>query len=273
MKKLIYCLAFILFISISNSYAQIGHTAGVGVPTGACVTGITSYINVTTGDYYDCVASAWHLTTSSVGNMTTIPSTSPTWTGIHIFSPAARSSGTAPYFTLNIPADTLQTAATESIGIKTVTATRQWATSGTVALQRENFFAGPTYSSQNASTTFTDAFTFYITPPIAGTNAIFTRGHTLAIVDATSAASSITGGFIVATTLGTAATSVGIGGGNINAGGIITGNTLVSGVSTGTAPFTVSSTTQVSNLNVSQLVGATWVAPGTIGSTTPSTGA
>lgn len=42
---------------------------------------------------------------------------------------------------------------------------------------------------------------------------------------------------------------------------------------TGTAPLVVSSTTQVSNLNVSQLVGATWIAPGTIGSTTRNTGA
>lgn len=48
---------------------------------------------------------------------------------------------------------------------------------------------------------------------------------------------------------------------------------LTSTLVTGTAPFVVASTTQVSNLNVSQLVGATWVAPGTIGSTTPNTGA
>jgi hypothetical protein len=43
-------------------------------------------------------------------------------------------------------------------------------------------------------------------------------------------------------------------------------------VNTGTAPFSVSSTTVVPNLNVSQLLGATWAAPGTIGSTTPNTG-
>jgi hypothetical protein len=48
---------------------------------------------------------------------------------------------------------------------------------------------------------------------------------------------------------------------------------LTSTVSTGTAPFVVASTTQVANLNVTQLVGATWIAPGTIGSTTPNTGA
>lgn len=148
-------------------------------------------------------------------------SIAPTWTGVHTFSPTARSSGVAAYLTLNIPADTLQTAATEAAGFKTVTATRQWATSGTVALQRENWFAGPTYSSQNASQTFTDACTVYIDKPLAGTNAIFTRAHSLAIVDATSSTTSVTGGFIVATTLGTTATSVGIGGGNINLGGAL----------------------------------------------------
>ena len=48
---------------------------------------------------------------------------------------------------------------------------------------------------------------------------------------------------------------------------------ITSTLATGTAPLVIASTTQVSNLNVSQLVGATWIAPGTIGSTTPNTGA
>ncbi len=54
----------------------------------------------------------------------------------------------------------------------------------------------------------------------------------------------------------------------LSASGVIT-----STLSTGTAPFTVASTTVVGNLNVSQLLGSTWAAPGTIGSGTPSTGA
>lgn len=54
----------------------------------------------------------------------------------------------------------------------------------------------------------------------------------------------------------------------LSASGVIT-----STVSTGTAPFTVASTTAVTNLNASLLVGNTWVSPGAIGSTTPSTGA
>ncbi len=144
-----------------------------------------------------------------------------TSTGVTTLTPAARASGTAAYFTVNTPADTGITASTESIGENHVTATRTWATTGTVALQREVFFAGPTYASAGASQTFTDAFNLYATPPVVGGNAIFTRGHTLGIVDATSSTTSITGAVIVATTVGTAATSVGIGGGNITAGGNI----------------------------------------------------
>ena len=54
----------------------------------------------------------------------------------------------------------------------------------------------------------------------------------------------------------------------INASGQIT-STLV----TGTAPFVVASTTNVANLNASSLNGATFAAPGSIGSTTPGSGA
>jgi len=48
--------------------------------------------------------------------------------------------------------------------------------------------------------------------------------------------------------------------------------TVQSTVATGTAPFTVASTTNVANLNASLLNGATFAAPGAIGSTTASTG-
>ena len=48
---------------------------------------------------------------------------------------------------------------------------------------------------------------------------------------------------------------------------------LTSTLSTGTAPFSIASTTVVPNLNVSSLLGGTWAIPGTIGSTTANTGA
>ena len=48
-----------------------------------------------------------------------------------------------------------------------------------------------------------------------------------------------------------------------------TAQTLISDVATGTPPLTVSSATNVPNLNASSLDGATFAAPGTIGGTTP----
>lgn len=42
---------------------------------------------------------------------------------------------------------------------------------------------------------------------------------------------------------------------------------------TGTAPFTITSTTEVANLNVASLKGKNWAAPDPIGSTAPNTGA
>ena len=49
--------------------------------------------------------------------------------------------------------------------------------------------------------------------------------------------------------------------------------TVQSTITTGTAPLTVASTTNVANLNASSLSGATFAAPGAIGSTTASSGA
>ena len=48
---------------------------------------------------------------------------------------------------------------------------------------------------------------------------------------------------------------------------------ITSTLATGTAPFTVASTTNVANLNASSLNGATFAAPGSIGSGTAGTGA
>jgi hypothetical protein len=78
----------------------------------------------------------------------------------------------------------------------------------------------------------------------------------------------------IAVTAGTI-TGVTINNSTIGAGTATTGRftTVESTIATGTAPLIVASTTVVSNLNVSALLGATWAAPGTIGSGTPSTGA
>lgn len=112
---------------------------------------------------------------------------------------------------------------------------------GTVALAVMNSFNGATINATNANVVYTDLFNLYLVAPLTTGNASATRSHTLGIVDSTSAASATTGAVVIATTLGTAATSVGIGGGNINAGGTITsGGTLTVGTATiGAAASTV----------------------------------
>jgi len=59
--------------------------------------------------------------------------------------------------------------------------------------------------------------------------------------------------------------------GTIAATTTVTGTQLISSVATGTAPFSITSTTNVANLNASSLGGATFAAPGPIGSGTAST--
>ncbi len=99
---------------------------------------------------------------------------SPTWTGAHTWTPAARTSGAAAYFTITAPTDTNLTATSEAIGINIVGATRQHAT-GAITTQREIVVGAPTYSFVGAST-ITTAVTFEISGcPIAGTSATLTN--------------------------------------------------------------------------------------------------
>lgn len=99
----------------------------------------------------------------------------PTWTGVHTFSPAARTSGSASWLTFNTPADTTLTASTESIGVLFAEATRQWAT-GALATQRDYVFGAVTHSAVGAST-ITTAATLEAASPIAGTNATLTNSY------------------------------------------------------------------------------------------------
>ena len=100
-----------------------------------------------------------------------------TFTGINTFTPAARSSGVASYLTINAPADTGQTTATESIGLNVVGATRTWV-DGTVATQREYLFQAPTYNKTTTSATFTKAGTLVVSAaPIAGTGVTITNPY------------------------------------------------------------------------------------------------
>jgi hypothetical protein len=61
--------------------------------------------------------------------------------------------------------------------------------------------------------------------------------------------------------------------GNANVGGTVTGSSFASTVGIGTAPLTITSTTNVPNLNASSLNGATFSSPGPVGDTIAGTGA
>jgi hypothetical protein len=89
----------------------------------------------------------------------------------------ARSSGVAAYFTVTTPADTGQTASTESIGTSFTAAIRTWAT-GALTLQRERVFAAPTYAFAGTST-LTTAINADFADPIAGTNATLTNKYSI----------------------------------------------------------------------------------------------
>jgi len=83
------------------------------------------------------------------------------------------------------------------------------------------------------------------------------------------------GNFTALTSLSGAVNAT-IGAGTANTGAFTTISAtgqITSTLATGTAPFSVASTTNVANLNSATLNGATFASPGPIGSTTPSTGA
>lgn len=164
--------------------------------------------------------------TGAIGLTGAVTFTGPTATTALTLTQTARTSGVLPYIKWTIPTDTSLTASTEAPGLLTVTGTRQWAT-GALALQRENLFVGPTIAFVGAST-LSDGFTVGITPVIQGTNATITRPHSLGILDSNAATSSITGAEIIATTFGTASTSIGLGGGSV-----VVGSNLFASTSTG----------------------------------------
>lgn len=130
-----------------------------------------------------------------------------------------------------------------------------WAAPGTIGSGTPSTGAFTTISASGVITstlaTGTAPFTIASTTAVANLNASLLLGSTWAIPGTIGSTTPSTGAFTT-----------------IAASGVIT-----STLATGTAPFTVASTTVVGNLNVSQLLGATWAIPGTIGSTTPNSGA
>jgi hypothetical protein len=137
--------------------------AGNFSTTGAFTVGLTATANTT-------------LTLPTTGTLATLGNAE-TFTGVKTFTPTARTSGVASYFTVTTPADTGQTASTESIGVNFTAATRTWA-AGALTLQRERVFAAPTYAFATAST-LTTAINVDIATPTAGTNATITNAFAL----------------------------------------------------------------------------------------------
>ena len=114
----------------------------------------------------------------------------PTWTAVHAHAPAARSSGSAVFWSLRTPADLTLAASTEAVGVQVggdaslATVTRQFAT-GTIATQREVVFVAPAYGFVGAST-ITTAVTVDITgAPVVGTNAAITNSYGLRVAGGT----------------------------------------------------------------------------------------
>lgn len=228
----------------------------------------------------------------------------PTWTGIHTFSPSARSSGAAPYFVITTPADTNQTASTEAIGVSKTAATRQWAT-GALTLQREVVLAAPTYSAVG-STTISTAIGLDVYAAIPGTNVSISNNFaakfngdtfTTGIIRAGSTPTVITdsAGKVLSAALNTVA--VGQGGTGLTAGtsggvtyfnssstlassGALTANAVVLGGGAGAAPkvstgITTDGASALSLGTAGSAVGSVSYANATSGSITvsPPTGA
>lgn len=157
--------------------------------------------------------------------------TTQTFAGINTFSPTARASGTASYFTINAAADTGITASTESKGINIAGATRTWA-DGTVTTQREYFLGKPTYNKTTTSATFTTATTFYIEgAPVAGTGVTITDAYS-AFIDGNN--TRIGGTAVKTKNSDVSGIGVEIGGTNNTTGGM---NLTISNASNGTSAF------------------------------------
>lgn len=182
-----------LFSALGSDNTGIGYNA-LGITTGSRNVGIGTYAGAyetgsdafyvdnqnrinTAGD--KAKALMYGVFNAAPASQTLVINAALTVAGTATFSSLARTSGSASYFTINAPADTGITAATESIGINHVGGTRTWA-DGTVPTQREYLFQAPTYNKTTTAATFTDAGTLVVSgSPIAGTGVTITNPYSL----------------------------------------------------------------------------------------------
>lgn len=193
---------------VGTDIVTLGTVTSGGLGTGAVLRGVTTTLGSdATGDIY-YRNSGGVLTRLGIGSSTQVLTVtgglpvwaaaagggggvalgdSPTWTGVHTFTPAARTSGVAPYLKITTPADTAQTLNTEFPGIvfggdsSFATVTRTGADGTTYATQREYVFVHPTYAFAGATTVTTAATVAITAPPIAGTSATLTNKYALMV--------------------------------------------------------------------------------------------
>lgn len=161
-----------------------------------------------------------------------------TSTGLNTIGGAATFNSTITLGGTALSFGALPSGATTTGTLGTFSAQTYTVTGTNTATAFQGLYHGVVTVTDASAGTVTDLFSENWAGPAVGAGSlIVTRGHTLGILDSTSAASSITGAFIIATTYGTSATSIGMGGGNLNAGGNGTfGGTLsVTGALTFTA--------------------------------------
>ena len=136
-----------------------------------------------------------------------------------------------------VAAGALPSGATTAGSLGTFAAQTYTVTGTNTATAYQGLYHGIVTVTDASAGTVTDLFGEDWAGPATGAGSLtVTRKHSLGVLDATSAASSVTGAVVIAATYGTTATSTGIGGGNINTGGtLITGGAITSGTTITTA--------------------------------------
>jgi hypothetical protein len=114
------------------------------------------------------------------GSTTLVNSSKLTMRGAMVINANSQSSSWLSALVVTPGAHTSLTASTEFIAQDFATVTQTWL-AGTVATQRFTYFRGVTIAGASATNTVTNAYTVYIDPPIAGTNATISNNYALGV--------------------------------------------------------------------------------------------
>lgn len=78
------CGTLLVLLASITIHAQVLSTGGMGAPSGTCTTGIITYTNQNTGQFYSCVAGAWNLTAASGTAQAALPISTATQTALDL---------------------------------------------------------------------------------------------------------------------------------------------------------------------------------------------